>query len=306
MHLTKNSLVPEILVPIKIDFEVQDFRVQDSFSWNINETLITPEIFAEIMCTDLELPIGPGLANEFISESIHEQISNHLETIDLLESKSHFSLPHESEDSDFELRVPINIEIISGQMVLRDQIEWDLSLNPLDYQTTKFINEYKKNKLDSDSESSFYLNYSNFMKNLEFTKTPECFSKNLCSDLGIGGEFIPLVSNCIREQIFRFQKERLNMILKYETKAKSNSLKAPKNEFSAQASSNTDFSDVESDKDSEGSNQLGKWYGKELFKQNSITNVYRNESDVDDWGPSLEALSSEEIDRVLLAQERSR
>ncbi|PVV00447.1 hypothetical protein BB560_005168, partial [Smittium megazygosporum] len=113
----KSSLTEEILVPIKLDFEIDDFRIQDSFTWNLNESVISPEVFAEIMCTDLDLPIGPGLANEYISGAIYEQLEAHrylirqiqqrsLETVKFIEGKNY--PPRLYDYSDFELRVPIN------------------------------------------------------------------------------------------------------------------------------------------------------------------------------------------------------
>ena len=55
------------------------------------------------------------------------------------------------------------MDVNVGQLYLRDQFEWPLFSN---YQVT-----------------------------------PEVFARSYCSDLGIGGEFVPLVSHSIREQV---------------------------------------------------------------------------------------------------------
>ncbi|SGZ26558.1 BQ5605_C024g09939 [Microbotryum silenes-dioicae] len=59
-----------VFVPIQIDLEVDTFRIRDSFVWNINEKLITPESFARIFCDDLDIP--PSCASE-VARQIKEQ-----------------------------------------------------------------------------------------------------------------------------------------------------------------------------------------------------------------------------------------
>lgn len=54
--LHNNAKLPEVLVPIRLDLENDGLKVRDTFLWNKNEKLITPEKFAEILCDDLDLP----------------------------------------------------------------------------------------------------------------------------------------------------------------------------------------------------------------------------------------------------------
>ncbi|KAJ1511195.1 hypothetical protein HMI55_006698, partial [Coelomomyces lativittatus] len=51
-----SSRIKEYLVPIKLDLDLDGFKLRDMFLWNLNEPLFTPEKFAEIMVHDLELP----------------------------------------------------------------------------------------------------------------------------------------------------------------------------------------------------------------------------------------------------------
>ncbi|KAF9177650.1 hypothetical protein BGZ50_008497, partial [Haplosporangium sp. Z 11] len=44
-----------ILVPIRIEIDTDEVRLRDTFTWNVNEQLMTPEKFAEILCEDLDL-----------------------------------------------------------------------------------------------------------------------------------------------------------------------------------------------------------------------------------------------------------
>lgn len=39
--------------------------------------------------------------------------------------------------------------------------------------------------------------------------TPEEFARQLAADLGIGGEFVPMIAHEIHEQLFRFKQDRL-------------------------------------------------------------------------------------------------
>jgi hypothetical protein len=62
-----------ILVPIRLEIDTDDFRLRDTFTWNVNEQLMTPENFAEILCEDLDLSISK-YAPEIVA-SIRSQIA---------------------------------------------------------------------------------------------------------------------------------------------------------------------------------------------------------------------------------------
>ncbi len=50
-----NAATPETLVPIRMDMDIEGQKLRDTFLWNKAETLITPEMFAEVICDDLDL-----------------------------------------------------------------------------------------------------------------------------------------------------------------------------------------------------------------------------------------------------------
>lgn len=62
-----------ILVPIRLDIDTDDYRLRDTFTWNVNEQLMTPESFAEILCDDLDLPTAKFVPE--IAQSIRNQIA---------------------------------------------------------------------------------------------------------------------------------------------------------------------------------------------------------------------------------------
>jgi hypothetical protein len=105
---------PEILVPIRIDLEFDNVKYKDTFTWNLTEKFITPEMFASFACEDYGLThsvFGPAIAR-----SIKDQIVDY----------SNYLKPHvDSKD----LRILIKLDVTVGNYTLVDQFEWDLSSN---------------------------------------------------------------------------------------------------------------------------------------------------------------------------------
>jgi len=149
--VVENSNQAEILVPIRLDMEIEGYKLRDCFTWNKTEQLITPEQFAEALCEDLEIPIASFVPA--IAQSIRQQLEAHPAT-DLL-----------ADHTDQRAIIKLNIHV--GNVSLVDQIEWDLS---------------------------------------EPQNSPEQFALKLCSDLGLGGEFVPAIAYSIRGQLAWHQR----------------------------------------------------------------------------------------------------
>ncbi|KAI9087746.1 hypothetical protein DFS34DRAFT_678201 [Phlyctochytrium arcticum] len=66
---------PEALVPIRLDIELEGLKLRDTFTWNLNESVLTPDHFAKVLCTDLHLP--PSLFFSTDSKSIKEQVDDY-------------------------------------------------------------------------------------------------------------------------------------------------------------------------------------------------------------------------------------
>jgi hypothetical protein len=49
------ALTEELLVPIRLDIDMDGMRLLDSFSWNLHERSVTPAAFAKCLCGDLDL-----------------------------------------------------------------------------------------------------------------------------------------------------------------------------------------------------------------------------------------------------------
>ncbi|XP_018421400.1 PREDICTED: SWI/SNF-related matrix-associated actin-dependent regulator of chromatin subfamily B member 1 [Nanorana parkeri] len=147
----ENASQPEVLVPIRLDMEIDGQKLRDAFTWNMNEKLMTPEMFAEILCDDLDL--NPLAFVPAIASAIRQQIESY-PTDSILEDQS-------------DQRVIIKLNIHVGNISLVDQFEWDMS---------------------------------------EKENSPEKFALKLCSELGLGGEFVTTIAYSIRGQLSWHQK----------------------------------------------------------------------------------------------------
>lgn len=162
-QIHENSMQPEILVPVRLDMEIDGHKLRDTFTWNKNEQLITPEQFAEVLCDDLDLPSASFVAP--IAASIRQQIEA-FPTDNLL-------------DKQTDQRVVLKLNIHVGNISLVDQFEWDMS---------------------------------------EKNNSPEQFALKLCSELGLGGEFVTAIAYSIRGQLswhqrtYAFSETPLNTI----------------------------------------------------------------------------------------------
>ena len=107
----ENASKTEILVPIRLDIEADGQKLRDCFTWNKNEQVITPEMFAEILCEDLDL--NPQSFVPAIAQSMRQQIE---------------AFPMEQIlENQTDQRVKIKLNIHVGNISLVDQFEWDMS-----------------------------------------------------------------------------------------------------------------------------------------------------------------------------------
>lgn len=111
--MLENASQKQILVPIRLDMEIEGQKLRDTFTWNKNESIITPEQFAEVLCDDLELNTSTFIPA--IATSIRQQI-------DVFPSEPPAILEEQSDQ-----RVVIKLNIHVGNTSLVDQVEWDMA-----------------------------------------------------------------------------------------------------------------------------------------------------------------------------------
>ncbi|KAL0083902.1 hypothetical protein F4703DRAFT_1602739 [Phycomyces blakesleeanus] len=203
-EMERASGMEEVLVPIRLDIDLDDIKLRDAFLWNMNEQFLTPEKFAEILCEDLELPTVKFVPP--IAESIRSQVLD-------------FEAIHEIELPSENIRVVINLDLQIGKVNLRDRFEWDLD---------------------------------NTISN-----APEVFSRQLASELGVGGEYVSIIAHAIREQLYRHKK------------------------------------------------QLVDEYGFDGEIAEPLSSGFRTVEDAGVWTPQMEMLSNDELEKLLIAQERN-
>ncbi|XP_069977211.1 SWI/SNF-related matrix-associated actin-dependent regulator of chromatin subfamily B member 1-A isoform X1 [Penaeus vannamei] len=150
-QIHENSCQKEELVPIRLDMEIEGQKLRDTFTWNRNEMLISPEQFAELLCDDLDL--NPLMFVPAISTAIKQQVDQYPSQTII------------SEHSDTRIVIKLNIHV--GNISLNDQFEWDMA---------------------------------------EPENSPEDFATRLCSELGLGGEFVTAIAYSVRGQLFWHQR----------------------------------------------------------------------------------------------------
>ncbi|KAJ3355344.1 SWI/SNF chromatin-remodeling complex subunit [Entophlyctis luteolus] len=186
---TKSDQV--VLVPIKLefDFDTAGFRLRDQFLWNLNETEISPEAYAQQLCGDFRLP---SLAVQEIAKAIKDQLDEFydhsyirpqvgsqgiLDTQIMPPIRSLAEKPAETSsipqedvfhiDDHPNLRVTLKIDVSIGNVTVVDAVEWDINCS---------------------------------------RNSPEVFAENLCSELGLPAVFRVAITIQLRDQIQMYQK----------------------------------------------------------------------------------------------------
>ncbi|KAJ1992835.1 SWI/SNF chromatin-remodeling complex subunit [Dimargaris cristalligena] len=168
-QLYAQAQIDERLVPIRIELESDGHRLRDTFTWNLNDTLISHELFAETLCEDLQLPstlFVPGMVKQ-----MKEQIADYQGHSYLSQAESHSDILfpdvkvksestaqgiHPSSSSGNgprlatnDLRVVIRIDITVGNVALMDQFEWDVGRNII-----AEAYKIKQNLMETEAESN--------------------------------------------------------------------------------------------------------------------------------------------------------
>ena len=157
----------EELVPIRLDIEWDKIRLRDTFTWNMHDRIVAPELFAEKLVDELSLPLEQCVPLiQMVAASIHEQIQDFHPHVFIEEEALDPHLPYNAYKDD-EMRILIKLNITIGQHTLVDQFEWDIN-NP--------------------------------------TNSPEEFAQQMALDLSLSGEFTTAIAHSIREQAQLFTR----------------------------------------------------------------------------------------------------
>ncbi|OAX44342.1 SNF5-domain-containing protein [Rhizopogon vinicolor AM-OR11-026] len=226
------------LVPIRVEFETETLRIRDCFVWNLNETLVKPESFAKVFCADLDLPAAPWA--ETVANQIRAQLEDHegVASMDLGVDHAMDLDPYaESGDEIPECRVILSIDVQIAAYHLLDHIEWDL-LSPL---------------------------------------TPEAFASQLCTELGLSGEALPLIAHAIHEELIKHKKDAI------------------------------EWGVIGGDKEAEGMKDktgLGMGWGRTKGPK-ILHSVWREWTEAEEFRTRFEVLTAEEVERREIEKERA-
>lgn len=184
----------ESLVPLRLDLEIDKYRLHDTFTWNINEKTISVAQFAENLIEDFHLP--QHLTSN-ITSSINEQISDfHPHAfVDISEPKYASSKAYRDED----MRITIKLDITVGQHNLVDQFEWDMNCpenNPEEFA------EVLCRELNLSGEFITAIAHAIREQTQVYTKSlflvGHAFDGTQVDDEDIRREFCPQVTDCVR------------------------------------------------------------------------------------------------------------
>ena len=160
-ELAKQSEQLDELVPIRLDIEWEKIRLRDTFTWNIHDRVVPPDIFAEQLVEDFKLPLDQcAPLIQQVRLSLQEQIRDFHPQVFIDEEALDPHLPYHAYKDD-EMRIAIKLNITIGQHTLVDQFEWEIN-NPMN--------------------------------------SPEDFAKQMTRDLSLSGEFTTAIAHSIREQ----------------------------------------------------------------------------------------------------------
>lgn len=157
----------EDLVPIRLDIDWEKIKIRDTFTWNLHDRVVSPDLFAEKLVEDLGLPLESCIPlMRQVSQNIQEQLADYYPQIFMEEEPLDPHLPYHAYKND-EMRILIKLNITIGQHTLVDQFEWDIN----------------------DPRNS-----------------PEEFAVHMTTDLSLSGEFTTAIAHSIREQAQLFTK----------------------------------------------------------------------------------------------------
>lgn len=151
----------EELVPVRLDLELDKLRLRDTFTWNLHEKNISPELFLDHLVEDLKIPpeAVPEVSRQVRAE-FQDQVVNYYPHIIVEDGPLEPGRPYHDHKDD-EMRIQIKLNITIGRITLVDQFEWDIN-NPLN--------------------------------------SPEEFARHMAWENALSGEFTTAIAHSIREQ----------------------------------------------------------------------------------------------------------
>ncbi|KAJ1018556.1 hypothetical protein NDA16_004838 [Ustilago loliicola] len=219
----------EILVPIKIDLEAEQYRIKDSFTWNMNERLISPHHFAKLLLEDLDIPVEPYATQ--IMNMINQQIDDATGVADIeMEPAAGgiwASARLGTKQGELSLPVSERSQYMPEEEATKEGRPWNWGLERCDEEQRRWRKLMAK-RLDAgeglgdfEDDLRVIVDYEvqilrhMLRDRLEWDLcsplTPESFAGKLCDDLGLSGEAQALIANSVREQLINHKRAALEL-----------------------------------------------------------------------------------------------
>uniref|UniRef100_V5EX55 Uncharacterized protein n=1 Tax=Kalmanozyma brasiliensis (strain GHG001) TaxID=1365824 RepID=V5EX55_KALBG len=221
----------EVLVPIKIDLEAEQYRIKDTFTWNMNERLISPYHFAKLLLEDLDLPVEPYATQ--IMHMINQQIDDATGVADIemepaaggvwssarLEAREGENALSESERRQYDV----------DEEATKEARAWNWGLDRADDEQRQWRKRMAKRLEAGEGLGEFeddlrvivdyevqilrHMLRDRLEWDLCSPLTPESFARKLCDDLALSGEAQALIANSVREQLIHHKRAALELQL---------------------------------------------------------------------------------------------
>jgi chromatin structure-remodeling complex subunit SFH1 len=245
--------------------------------WNLNEDLITPQQFAKVFCSDLELPMHPFVQQ--VSAAIRSQVEEHEGIVSLdLSGESEVApdprIGVSSTEEKIECRVILALDVQIANHHLVDTIEWDLA---------------------SDL-------------------TPEVFAKTLCADLGLTGDSAPVIAHAVYEEILRHKRDAVEWGIiggdHDETQGAADARSTTPGD-AAERDRPRDKSGLGLFKDKTGLGLGVAGFAGRAGRDSAgrgpkrLRGIWNDWTEAEDWSTRLEELSAEEVERREIERERA-
>ena len=204
-----------------------EFRIKDSFLWNLHESLMTPDQFAKVFVDELDFPLErrPALALQ-VSQQIRTQLEEHAAVV----MHPLFNPTSTTETRNISTRPPISREVSSTPFAHTPSVQQpqtngvntpNAAQTPLpnDANVSAVAQPLPPSSVHNPDDAyrciiSLSINLMNRLYTDKFEWSlmhpagfPEIFAKQTCADLGLSGEWVPALAHAIYEAVLKLKKE---------------------------------------------------------------------------------------------------
>ncbi|KAL1895127.1 Chromatin structure remodeling complex protein sfh1 [Ceratocystis pirilliformis] len=182
------------------------YKLRDFFLWNLHETLITTDQFAQTLATDLDLPNRQQIVAE-ISRQIRTQLEEYA-------GVALHPLYRSQQIASASTQPPTQGRAVRGQSQLQNP---SLAATPKVTANATMIAP-EDDEFNPDDTYRCIISISLILSTVLYTDqfewslshppgTAELFAKQTCADLGLAGEWVPALTHAIYEAVLKLKKE---------------------------------------------------------------------------------------------------